>query len=47
MSKDGDLYSCLTNGYCLDGIRPAINLRKDVEFTGDGSFKDPYVIKTN
>ena len=28
-------------------IRPVINLRADVEFTGDGSYETPYVIKTN
>ena len=27
--------------------RPVINLRADVEFTGNGSFETPYVIKTN
>ena len=27
--------------------RPVINLRADVEFTGDGSFENPYIIKTN
>ena len=29
------------------GLRPVINLRADVEFTGDGSYDNPYVIKTN
>ena len=29
------------------GVRPVINLRADVEFTGNGSFDTPYVIKTN
>ena len=29
------------------GARPVINLRADVEFTGDGSYENPYVIKTN
>ena len=28
-------------------IRPVINLRADVEFTGNGSYETPYVIKTN
>ena len=30
-----------------NGVRPVINLRADVEFTGNGSFETPYVIKTN
>ena len=29
------------------GVRPVINLRADVEFTGNGSYETPYVIKTN
>ena len=29
------------------GARPVINLRADVDFTGDGSYETPYVIKTN
>ena len=29
------------------GARPVINLRADVEFTGNGSFETPYFIKTN
>ena len=28
------------------GLRPVINLKADVEFTGDGSFDNPYVIVT-
>ena len=48
---------CAVNGYGrVDGdvaangeygARPVINLRADIEFTGDGSFETPYVIKTN
>jgi hypothetical protein len=37
-------YNCVR---CEDGVRPVINLRAGVEFTGDGSFENPYVIKTN
>ena len=33
--------------YSEYGIRPVINLRADVEFTGDGSFENPYIIITN
>jgi len=29
-----------------DGVRPVINLKADVEFTGDGSFETPYKIVT-
>ena len=29
------------------GVRPVINLKADVEFTGKGTINDPYVIKTN
>ena len=28
-------------------VRPVINLKADVSFTGDGSFDNPYVIVTN
>lgn len=30
----------------IQSPRPVINLRADVEFTGDGSFETPYVIVT-
>ena len=33
--------------YGTFALRPVINLRADVEFTGDGSLETPYVIKTN
>ena len=29
------------------GVRPVINLKADVAFTGDGSYTKPYVITTN
>ena len=29
------------------GARPVINLRADIEFTGNGSYETPYVITTN
>ena len=28
-------------------VRPVINLRADIEFTGNGSYETPYIIKTN
>lgn len=44
-NSDGQYYF----GYSFDdyGVRPVINLRADVEFTGNGTFETPYVIKTN
>ena len=39
--------SCSGNLDNVYGARPVINLRADVEFTGDGSYETPYVITTN
>ena len=39
--------NCVLSDYDLASyVRPVINLRADVEFTGDGSFENPYVIVT-
>ena len=29
------------------GIRPVINIKGNIEFTGNGTWNDPYKIKTN
>ena len=44
---ENNVYGDGMGQYYLYAIRPVINLRTDVEFTGDGSFENPYVIKTN
>ena len=47
VSTNENLYITYNCVICSDGVRPVINLRADVEFTGNGSFETPYVIKTN
>jgi len=44
-----DSYGRLTDSYVESserGVRPVINLKADVEFTGDGTIDNPYKIVT-
>ena len=46
MYDDGRIGSGKSYSNTNFGVRPVVNLRADVEFTGNGSFETPYVIVT-
>jgi len=45
LGNAGSFYSYSTTS--MSGVRPVINLKADVAFTGDGSYETPYEIVTN
>ena len=42
MDSNGNLYYNLVSG--TRGVRPVINLKADVQITGEGTINSPYVV---